>query len=202
MRVWVVVLLVAGSVTAHAGGEADVDAEIARRHYQEGIRFYQASDYRNALKEFSQARTVMRSPALDFNIGRCHDRLEHLSEAIVAYQRYVDAEPKSADAPEVIERIRVLKERLAAQGTPIPTPPPVTATPPPVTATPPTPSPPPSTLLVASPAPPPKPLVKRAWFWIAIGGATAVVVTGIALGVTLGSSTTHPMPTLGTVPGN
>jgi hypothetical protein len=46
--------------------------------------------------------------------------------------------------------------------------------------------------LVAAPAARERPLVKKAWFWATIGGAVAVVGTGVALGIVFGSTTRNP----------
>jgi tetratricopeptide (TPR) repeat protein len=176
MRAWsVAVLVLLAAPLVHADGE-EVDREIARRHYEEGRRFYQANDYVGALKEFLQARQVMQVPALDFNIGRCQDRLEQLSDAIASYQRYVDATPPPADAPEVRERIRVLQARLDAR--------------PPAASQLTTPT-------EASPAAQPH---RKRRYWIAgvVIGSVAVVALGVGLGVGL-SSEAAPSPSLGTI---
>jgi tetratricopeptide (TPR) repeat protein len=174
MRAWsLAVLMLLASPLVHADGE-EVDREIARRHYEEGRRFYQANDYAGALKEFLQARQVMQAPALDFNIGRCQDRLEQLSDAIASYQRYVDATPAPADAPEVRERIRVLQARLDARPAA-------------------------SQLTMATEASPPEKLHRKRRYWIAgvVIGSVAVVALGVGLGV--GLSSEAPSPSLGTI---
>jgi hypothetical protein len=93
---------------------------------------------------------------------------------------------------------------------------PATTAPPPAAAAPPTAAPPterawngtaPAPLPVAtaagtSPGTSSRPLVKRPWFWVVIGGAAVAVAAGIALGVTLGSSTKDPTASYGVVNGN
>jgi tetratricopeptide (TPR) repeat protein len=101
-------------VTAPARAEDDPDTEVARRHFEKGRAFYAADDYVHALEEFEAARKIRPVPALDFNIGRAHDRMGHWEQAIVAYQRYVEAVPAPADAPEVRARISVLQARKPA----------------------------------------------------------------------------------------
>jgi hypothetical protein len=126
VRPWLVLLLVA-CAAARASGELTPDEEIARRHFEEGARRYSASDYQGALTEFEAARRVNSAPALDFNIARCHDRLEHFREAVGAYRRYVSSRPTPADAAEVRARIATLEERtraLEATAAPLPPPPP------------------------------------------------------------------------------
>jgi hypothetical protein len=169
------VLVLVLSPLAYAGGVEEVDREIARRHYEQGLKSYQTNDYRGALTEFLQAREVMHAPALDFNIGRCQDRLEQLSDAIVSYQRYIDSTPPPADAAEVRERIRVLQARLETQ---LPT-----ATQP--------------TAQTQTPSPPAK---RKPRYWIAgvVIGAVAAVALGVGLGVGL-SSGSPPSPSLGSI---
>jgi hypothetical protein len=56
---------------------------------------------------------VKALPALDFNIARCHDRMEHTADAIAAYQRYLAEMPSSdPEAADVRARVAVLKQRL------------------------------------------------------------------------------------------
>ena len=137
-------------------------------------------------------------PALDFNIARCLDRLEQTAEAIDHYQRYVESAPTPPDAGEVRERIKALQARIAAAArTPVAPP----AESPPATR-------PAATVATAvlaatvtAAAPPHRPLSRRPRVWITVGGVV-LVATGIALGVTVGSTTSHPDGSLGTVPGN
>jgi tetratricopeptide (TPR) repeat protein len=178
MRAWsLTVLVLLCSPLVHAGGAEDVDREIARHHYEEGLRFYQANDYQGALKEFLLARQVMQAGALDFNIARCQDRLEQLSDAIASYQRYVDSTPTPADATEVRQRIGVLKARLEAQSTA-------------------------ATRLSSQTEAPPTPAkaTRKRRYWIAgvVIGSLAAVGLGVGLGVGL-SSGAPPSPSLGMI---
>jgi tetratricopeptide (TPR) repeat protein len=105
----------------------DPDTEAARRHYAQGISHYDAGRYRQALSEFEHARHLRSLPELDYDIARCHDRLEEWGDAAVAYERYLNAVPGAADADELRARVRVLRARLAqiAQPNAPPTSPPV-----------------------------------------------------------------------------
>src|SRR5579859_336470 len=76
----------------------DPDSELARRYYQGGAQKYDANEYDAAVVLFEKARTVKPAAALDFNIGRCHDRLGHTGEALLAYRRYLEARPEPNDA--------------------------------------------------------------------------------------------------------
>jgi tetratricopeptide (TPR) repeat protein len=101
-------LLVAGAARAQS---EDPDEEIARRHFKQGSAFYLANDYARALAEFELAARAHPAPALDFNIARCHDRLEHADQAIAYYRKYLTSSPK--DAAEIQARIEKLQPRAA-----------------------------------------------------------------------------------------
>lgn len=132
--------------------DADPDVEIARRHFEAGTAEYNAGRYAAAIVEFEAARKVKALPAFDFNIARCHDRLEHVREAIDAYERYAATAP--SDVIEVRARVAVLRQRLAPPATP-------------------TASPPASSVVVVSSSPAPR----RVATWI-VGGAGAVLLAG------------------------
>lgn len=115
-RIALLVLLL--PLLARAGGEApaeDPDTEVARRHFARGSEFYRAGQYDQALKEFEASRRVKGLAPLDYNIGRCLDRLERYPEAIAAYRRYLDAASHAPDLVEVRERVSVLEQRLAEE---------------------------------------------------------------------------------------
>jgi hypothetical protein len=93
------------------------DEEIALKHYQAGAKYYETGAYENALREFEIGQRRSPSPAFDFNIARCLDRLERVPEAIVAYEKYLANVPPPADAAEVrvrIDRLRALAPTPAA----------------------------------------------------------------------------------------
>jgi tetratricopeptide (TPR) repeat protein len=119
-----VVLLTFAATTA-SGEEpiVDPDTQIARRRFDRGTELYGAERYAEAVVEFEAARAVKPLPAFDYNIGLCHDRLEHPEAAVEAYQRYVAAKPDAPDAARVRERIGILKERIARATVRAPVPP-------------------------------------------------------------------------------
>ncbi len=108
----VIALLLLGSPLGARAELADPDLDIARRHVAEGTRLYEQGDYLHALAEFRLARAIKARPELDFDIARCHDRLEQVEEAIVSYERFVAATSDQANAASVRERIRVLSTRV------------------------------------------------------------------------------------------
>ena len=143
---FVVLFLLVGTAprVAVAQQALDPDEEAARRHFARGLTHYDAGEYQAALAEFDSVKKFRDSPALDYNIARCYDRLERYQEAVVAYERYVTQKPDASDAAETRERIATLRKRLSPQGesrpqSPSPSPP-IAAPSPPVAA--PTPSPP------------------------------------------------------------
>jgi tetratricopeptide (TPR) repeat protein len=142
MRGLLVALVILGTASprvAIAQQQAlDPDEEAARRHFARGLTHYDAGEYQAALAEFDAVKKFRDSPALDYNIARCYDRLERYQEAVAAYERYVSQKPDASDAAETRERIATLRKRLPAPGeSPSP---PVAAPSPPVAA--PTPAPP------------------------------------------------------------
>ncbi len=61
---------------------------------------------------------------------------------------------------------------------------------------------PPAALAPVEPAPErPRSIARRPWLWVAIGAATAVLATGVALGVVYGRPR-DPTASFGVVPGN
>jgi hypothetical protein len=154
-----------------------------------------ANEYPHALEEFEAARRIKESPELDYNIARCHDRLEHYREAVTFYERFLEARPGSPDAPELRQRVSVLRQRLERE---LPAPPPEPVAPPPVTAPPPHAAAPPAAPAptvtppsvapapVATPPPsPPRRTSRRTTIAVAVS-VTAVVLTAAALGLAFG----------------
>jgi hypothetical protein len=88
---------------------ADGGREIARRHFKAGAQHYAAGDWRAALSEFRAARAADPLPALDFNLGRCLERLGRTDEAVAAYRSFADATTDPFDADEARARIRALR---------------------------------------------------------------------------------------------
>lgn len=155
----------------------DPDLEIAKRHYRAGTAAYDASDYATALVEFEAAHRVLPKPDLAFNIARCHDRMEHVAEAIAGYRRYLATVPPPSDEASVRERVRVLEARLAAQGTP--------ARP---------------ALTAAAPAPPPVARPRRGFIWGVVAGVAGAAALAVGLGV--GLAPRYPSPSFGVLLGN
>jgi tetratricopeptide (TPR) repeat protein len=200
MRAGTVVLvlgvLAGASVGAAEPRNLDPDTEVARRRFDQGARYYVQGDYQRALVEFNAAREVKPLPAFDYNIARCHDRLQDYAEAVVAYERFVQrANPQRdrAEIEESRERMRILRERIqahvgASPAAPVAPAPVVQAEPAPAAAVP---------LVAAAPVAAERPLARRPWFWVALVGAAAVVAAAVAVGVVYGAQPSDPVPSLG-----
>ena len=181
MRAALAFWVLASFVTLARANE-DPDTEVARRHFNNGRAFYDKNEYEKALDEFTAARRVRPHPALDYNIARCLDRLEHYKEAVAAYESYAASNPP--DVVEIRTRIEQLKERLKAEP-----PKPKPSTPPPVIE---------RTTLILPPElenPPPKKSNKKTVAIVlgVIGGAL-VVSAGIAVGLLVKTTTEAATP--------
>jgi tetratricopeptide (TPR) repeat protein len=197
VRIGVILVTLATAFSAAAE-----DKEAARKAFSEGSRYYNLSQYSDALEAFKRAYWNFEDPSFLYNIAQCHRALQHKQEAITFYRNYLRNAPDTPKRAEV-ERLIADLEAALRQDKAVATAPPegtIAATPPPTTmTTPPTASQPTAPALVATSAPPPaeKPLYKRAWLWGVVAGA-AVVVAGVAIGVGIGtSSTKDPTPSLG-----
>jgi tetratricopeptide (TPR) repeat protein len=103
----------------HRNDNADPDTEIATREFRRGLDLYNHERYAEAIVAFEKARAVKPSPAFDYNIARCYDRLAEWRPAIEGYERYLRAPGLSAsDVAETRARVEVLKQRVAAAPTP------------------------------------------------------------------------------------
>ena len=120
---WLIAAVVC-ALASMAQAHDDPDTEAAHRHSNAARAAYELGDYRGAIAEFEAARALKPLPELDYNIGRCLERIEQWGEAAAAFQRFVDAQPQSPDAPAMRERIAVLRSRVRQ---PPPAPPPPSA---------------------------------------------------------------------------
>ena len=107
-----VLVLAVGTRNASAGRLSDVDREAAKAHFEAGRQLYTDENWAGALAEFQAAAKLIASPALNYNIARCFDRLEQWAEAADLYEKFVKASPDDSAAPEVRERIIALRARL------------------------------------------------------------------------------------------
>jgi tetratricopeptide (TPR) repeat protein len=92
----------------------NVNREIAKKHYELGEKLYEYGDYNKALGEFNKAYDLAPIPALMFNMGRCHEKLGDLKQAVSHYQRFLAAKPNAGNRAEIEEKIKSLKAKMKA----------------------------------------------------------------------------------------
>ncbi len=189
---WLAIVFVLSSPRlALAGGANDPDDGClrdneCRGHYDKAMKSYGGGRYEAALPEFQAAYGLRQMPWLLVNIGRTLHRLGRLEEAVQYYNNYEKASLGSD--PETLKRVQDYRSQAQAaldalksgQGTPT-TPAVTPSTPPEGTA--------------PAGTEQPKPIYKKWWFWTIIGGAAAVTILGIGIGVGVSKGgTTDPIP--------
>ena len=99
-----------GSATASASatGTTTVDAKKA---YASGEKKFKDGDYAGALADFQAADSVKETPQAARYIGLCQDNLQHYSEAVVAYERFLANVPAklAVQGDEIRKRVEVIK---------------------------------------------------------------------------------------------
>jgi hypothetical protein len=192
MRVTMVVLIAALQLVTTAVGAESTD-EAALQRIDRGVDAYRAGDYEAARREFEAARRLVPGKANPYRwLGMTEVQLGDCTRALIDFEMFLKMVPANdARVPEVIRLRNECHRNGAAAATRME---PTNAAPP---ARGEAASPPrseaavlPAGALVARPAgePAPRtPLMRRWWFWTALGGAAAVVATGVTLGVVLGT---------------
>jgi tetratricopeptide (TPR) repeat protein len=166
-----VVLLLASPAAAE---DETVTHELARKHYDIGKSYYEIANYAQALEEFKKAYALQPLAGLIFNMGRCHEGLGDLKQAIGQYRLYLSKLPPDSSNRAVVElRIKNLERRMGAEHPPAASKPEVT----PPTGNPPT------TGGTETPSTPSGPVRwKRIVGWTAVGAGVVSLAAGIGLG--------------------
>lgn len=89
--------------------------DAARKHFMKGAEHFQDRRFRDALREFNLAIRIIPSADLWYNIARAHEELREDEAAIVAYQTYLRDRVDPPDAPQVQQRIALLRAQIAAR---------------------------------------------------------------------------------------
>lgn len=139
---------------------------------ESATRCYRAGDFARAIAAWSEAYQQQPAPRILYNLGRSHHRAGHDLEALVMYERYLQAEPASVRRAEVEAYTSELRARLrgARLALPLPT---------------------------EEPSPQAQaqrtPLYKRWWLWTVVGGVVAAgAVTGAVLGTRAATTPDYP----------
>jgi len=183
--------------------------EDAKAIYDHALSLYALGRYAEAAPLFERAFELKPVPALLYNAAQSHRLAGHPERAVTLYESYLRLYGDPARKAEIEAHIAELKTAIAAQQHAATSPPTsadtagasnATATPSPPSTTPSV-APSTETLTAAAPAKKP-PLIKRPWFWAAVGGG-ALVVAGVIIGVTVGTrGHTSPPASFGTIDGN
>ena len=96
--------------------QAEEARDRARDAFNQGQELYRAGDFAGALASFQTAEAAQPSPATEYNIGRCHERLGQLAEAVAAYLRYLAEAPDAPDHDAVASHVAELRKQLPAEG--------------------------------------------------------------------------------------
>jgi tetratricopeptide (TPR) repeat protein len=96
--------------------QAEEARDRARDAFSQGQELYRAGDYAAALAAFQSAEAARASPAAEYNIGRCHERLGQLDEAVNAYERYLTEAPDAPDHDALAEHVAELRRQIPADG--------------------------------------------------------------------------------------
>lgn len=88
---------------------ADSPEIVASLRADEGRTEFGAGHYEKALEAFTAAEDASPTPEYEFQIARCHDKLDHFSEALASYKRYLaSAKPDPVDSIEAQQRVAAL----------------------------------------------------------------------------------------------
>ena len=86
--------------------------ERARQAFVQGEELYRTGDYAGALAAFQNAETTQPSPAAEYNIGRCFERLGAWAEAVASYERYLAGAPGASDHDALAEHVAELRRQI------------------------------------------------------------------------------------------
>ncbi len=104
------ILAIAVLMTTSLGtAQTPTDRE-ARERYERGASLYDQARYREAILEFEAARALSSASALEYNIGRCYERLEEWTLAADAFDRYL-RDPRVSDAAAIRARVAGLRRQ-------------------------------------------------------------------------------------------
>lgn len=181
MRALVLLLALAGVARAQSPAELE-----AREHFTAAQKLFERAHWAEALAEYQASYALSKYPAILYKIALCQDQMAQYAAALDAYQKYLEADPKTDRRQGIEDRIAKLKVLLA--------PPPPAPAPVETPAVTPAPAP-----VAAAPAPVVEkrtPAYKKWWVWTIVGVGVAGVALGVGLGV--GLSQRSFSPNLGT----
>ncbi len=78
--------------------------------FRAGTLAFRQGDYPAAVEAFRRANGLVPHPDTLYNLGRALEAAGERREALTVYATYLDGSPTAADAPEVLARLRALRE--------------------------------------------------------------------------------------------
>lgn len=100
--------------TAHAQAGEDATTEIARKRFQEGVRFYDMKQYEKARAAFLQAYALKEHPAVLLNLAQSELRSGHEADAAGHLAKYLreNADASAADRTKAEEGLTEAKAKV------------------------------------------------------------------------------------------
>ena len=90
--------------------------EKARTHFQQGVQFYNAGDFKISLIEFRRSYEISKNYRILYNIGQVNQQLGNYTKALAALEGYLregEDEVEEARRAEVVANIALLRKRVA-----------------------------------------------------------------------------------------
>lgn len=175
--VLVLLLFATGQVTQAATPATSADActldDACKRLVERALLSSQQKQYAEALQLYQAAFAIQPEPRLLVSIGRMQHKLERWEEARASYQQFLNVSAQPEDEPYRAKAAEWLKEIESRPLQPTPTAPTVSEAHPKAIG------------VEDSRSTERRPVYKKWWFWTLIGGATAAMGTGLALGLAL-----------------
>jgi tetratricopeptide (TPR) repeat protein len=125
MRVWtqlVSALCLAGfaysssnalaQTTTSTAPAAPASSDEAQKHAEAARALYKDGKYLEALEEFKKAYAITPTPALTYNIARCHERLSQWQEALAMFEKYAKEATDPRDRTEALDKVEFLKKKI------------------------------------------------------------------------------------------
>src|SRR6476620_3838158 len=99
-----------------AAQEKDAVTDMARRRFQEGVKFFDQKRYEEARAAFLQAYALKHHPAVLLNLAHSEIRSGHNLEAARHFSAYLRDPPASATAAEKVEAEKALASARSKLG--------------------------------------------------------------------------------------
>lgn len=104
----------ASAPAAEPPAEAPTDgpAELARQQALAAKAFYDAGNYAEAEEAFRAAYEAAPTPALAYNIARCHERMSQWPDAVRWYETFLEIETDPKERADVSDKLTLLRSRI------------------------------------------------------------------------------------------